>query len=369
MKISIVVPLFDRRNAGWKALESALSQNYPRDRYEVVAVTARDETGMRDPAVGALLARCDAIAHTDLDAATTASEVELYRAGHRQCTGDLVFFCEGHTVLHEDCCSLIDEHFARNPACDIAWAPRLNHAVSPLGRLVAMHNDRHQQRALAAGVFSLGANSVIRGGMLDALGGLDARYLRFSETALFHRALQRRVVIGRIRAPLATHYNDMGGGLWLQLAQDSGAGRHAYYEDVLARGQHGGARIRHPVYVHARRAGIAALLAPLLRASGAILLGAAVLALRLEHRIAYRCYVLALGCTDLAGYSRACAQQASRRRARRHAASNRRANFGALADASAAGGEQSLDPGDDLRGVGGPDALGQRLREVGQKVA
>ena len=237
MKISIIVPLFDRRNAGWKALESALAQRYPRDRYEVVAVTARDEIGMRDPAVGAMLARCDAVAHTDLDPATTTSEVELYRAGHRRCTGDLVFFCEGHTVLHEDACLLIDEHFARTPGCDIAWAPRLNHAVSPLGRLVAMHNDRHQQRALAAGVFSLGANSVIRRGMLDALGGLDARYLRFSETALFHRALQRRVLIGRIRAPLATHYNDMGKKLWLQLAQDSGAGRYAYYEDVLAQGK------------------------------------------------------------------------------------------------------------------------------------
>jgi hypothetical protein len=369
VKISIILPLFDRRNAGWKALESALSQRYPRDRYEVVAVTARDGAELRDAAVGALLARCDIVARTDLDPAITINEVELYRAGHRRCTGDLVFFCEGHTVLHEDCCSLIDEHFVRNPGCDIAWAPRLNHAVSPLGRLVAMHNDRHQQRALAAGVFSLGANSVIRRSMLDALGGLDARYLRFSETALFHRALQRGAVISQIRAPLATHYNDMAEELWLQLAQDSGAGRYAYYDDVLAQGQDGGARIRHPVYLHARRAWIAALLAPVLRASGAILLRAAVRTLRLERRFAYRCYVLALGCTDLAGYSRACAQQASQRRARWDAASDRRANASARVDASAAGGEQSLDPGDDLPGVGRPDALGQRLREVRQEIA
>jgi hypothetical protein len=369
VKISIILPLFDRRNAGWKALESALSQSYPRDRYEVVAVTARDETGMSDPAVGALLARCDAVVHTDLDSATTTSEVELYRAGHRRCTGALVFFCEGHTVLHEDCCSLIDEHFARNPGCDIAWAPRLNHAVSQLGRLVAMHNDRHQQRALAAGVFSLGANSVIRRSILDVLGGLDARYLRFSETALFHRALQRRVVIGRIRTPLATHYNDMGERLWLQLAQDSGTGRYAYYDDMLARGRAGDARIRHPIYLHARRAPIAGLLAPLLRASGAILLRGAVCTLHLQRQIAYRCYGLALGCADLAGYSRACARQAARRRGKRHAAQGLRANGGAPVDASAAGGEQPLDAGDDLRGVGRPDALGQRLHEVGQKVA
>jgi hypothetical protein len=230
-----------------------------------------------------------------------------------------------------------------------------------------MHNDRHQRRALAAGVFSLGANSVIRRSLLDALGGLDARYLRFSETALFHRALQRAAVISQIRAPLATHYNDMAEELWLQLAQDSGAGRYAYYDDVLAQGQDGGARIRHPVYLRARRTWVAALLAPVLPVSGAILLRAAVRALRLERGIAYRCYLLALGCADLAGYTRACAQQASRHRARQDAASDRGAS--ARADASTGGGEQSLDPGDDLPGVGRPDALGQRLREVRKEVA
>ena len=43
MKISIILPLFDRRNAGWKALESALCQSYPRDRYEVVLVDDASE--------------------------------------------------------------------------------------------------------------------------------------------------------------------------------------------------------------------------------------------------------------------------------------------------------------------------------------
>jgi hypothetical protein len=230
-----------------------------------------------------------------------------------------------------------------------------------------MHNDRHQRRALAAGVFSLGANSVIRRSVLNALGGLDARYLRFSETALFHRALHHAAVISQIRAPLATHYNDMTKELWLQLAQDSGAGRYAYYHDVLAQGQDGGTRIRHPVYLHARRAWVAALFAPVLRTSGAILLHIATHTLRFERGIAYRCYVLALGCTDLAGYSWACAQQASQRRKEQDAASDRCAS--ARADASAARGQQSLDPGDDLPGIGRPDALGQRLREIGQEVA
>jgi hypothetical protein len=348
-------------------LESALAQRYPRDRYEVVAVAA-DEAETRGAVVGALLARCDRVVRTDLDPTVPASEIELYLAGYRHSTGELLFFCEGHTVLHDDCCALIDEYFARNPACDIAWAPRLNHAVSPLGRLVALHNDRHQRRALAAGIFSLGANSVIRRSVIDALGGLDARYLRFSETALFHRALERGAVVGSIRAPLATHYNDMPEALWRQLAQDSGAGRYAcyaYYDDLFAQGQGRDARIRHPAYVHARRAWIAALLAPVLRASGAILLRAAVHTLSLDRRFAYRCYVLALGCADLAGYSRACAKRVSRRVTTQDVASKRRAITSGRANASGAGGNQPLDGGDDLPGVGRPDALDQRLREIG----
>jgi len=66
-----------------------------------------------------------------------------------------------------------------------------------------------------------------------------------------------------------------------------------------------------------------------LRASGAILLRAAMRTLTLDRRLAYRCYVLALGCMDLAGYSRACAKQASRRRIRQQAASDGRADAGA----------------------------------------
>jgi hypothetical protein len=315
-KISIILPLFDRRNAGWESLSSALRQRFPRERYEVVAVTARSQTSAAgDPEIDAALARCDAVVRTDLDDTVAANEIQLYLAGYRRSTGQLVLFCEGHTVLRDDCCALIDEYFDRHRDCDIAWAPRLNYAVSPLGELVAMHNDRHQRRALAAGVFSLGANSVIRRTTFEALGGLEARYLRFSETVLFHRALERRAVIGCIHAPLALHYNDMPVALWRQLVQDTGAGRFAYYDDLLAQGHGHDARIRHPIYVHARQPWIADLLAPVLRAAGRALIRAAAGALRINRHLAYHCYVLALGCTDLAGYSRARAQCVLQRRA------------------------------------------------------
>jgi transcription elongation GreA/GreB family factor len=46
LKISIILPLFYLRNAGWKSLESALSQRHPRDRHEIVAgVATPRETG------------------------------------------------------------------------------------------------------------------------------------------------------------------------------------------------------------------------------------------------------------------------------------------------------------------------------------
>ena len=304
--ISIVLPLYDRRNAGWGSLRSALGQRFPRRHFEVVAVLGQESArSAEDPDVEAMLAGCDAVVHSGVDDTVPANEIRLFLAGYRRSRGDLIFFCEGHTVLHDDCCALIDEHFALHPQCDIGWAPRLDHADSPLGRLVAMHNKRHEGRAASAGTFTLGASSVIRRSVLEALGGLDPRYLRFSETALYHRALRRHVVVGRIRAPLATHYDDMPAEHWRRLAIDAGAARYAYYGDVLARGPRGESTIRHRAYLYARSAWLAALLAPLLRLTGSAALWLAPQALRSSAALAYRCYLLALGCTDLGGYCRA----------------------------------------------------------------
>ena len=305
--ISIVLPLYDRRNAGWESLRSALGQRFPRQRFEIVAVLGQDAaTGAaRESDVEAMLIRCDAVVRCGVDDTVPANEIQLFLAGYARSRGELIFFCEGHTVLHDDCCALIDEHFARHPQCDIGWAPRLDHADSPLGRLVAMHNRRHEGRAADAGTFTLGASSVIRRPVLEALGGLDPRYLRFSETALYHRALRRHVVVGRIRGPLATHYDDMPADHWRRLAIDTGAARYAYYGDLLARGQGGKSAVRHRAYLYARRAWLAGLLAPPLRLIGNASLWLATQALRSSAALAYRCYLLALGCTDLAGYCRA----------------------------------------------------------------
>ena len=306
MKISIVLPLFDRRNAGWKSLESALGQEYPRDRYEVIAVAGREhETGVDDPAVAALLARCDAVVRTDIDTRNVANEIRLYQAGYERSAGDVLFFVEGHTVLEKRCCAIIAGFFEQHPDAALAWAPRINHGESRLGELVSMHNLRHEQRAAAGGVFSLGANSVVTRRTFERLGGFDTRYLRFSETALYHRAQDEGIAIGTIREPLATHYNDMPARHWRQLVTRAGEAKFSYYSALFARDGDARRRVRHAAYRFANRDSRARLLYPLFRLAGSAFLGLATAATPISRALAYRLYVLALGFTDLSGFCHA----------------------------------------------------------------
>ncbi len=305
-KISIILPLFDRRNAGWNALASAVEQDYPRERYEIIAVTGREpEAGADDPAVAAMLARCDAVVRTDLDTEDVANEIRLFQAGYERSTGDVLFFIEGHTVLAKRCCAIIAAHLSRKPEAVLLWAPRINHGESPLGELVAMHNRSHERRAAERGVFSLGANSVIGRRLFERLGGFDLRYLRHSETALYHRALDAGVAFDRIGEPLATHYNDMSVALWRQLVTQAGKAKFSYYNALLDRGHDIRSRVRHGVYLLANRGWGARLLRPLCRAAGRVFLALAMRASGISKALAYRMYVVALGCTDLSGFCQA----------------------------------------------------------------
>ncbi len=306
VKISIVIPLCDRRNVGWRALESAVSQDFPRDKYEVVAVTGVGSAAARDAEdVSALTARCNLVVHTDLEIDDVASEIRLYQAGYQRSTGDVLFFVEGHTVLEKRCCTVIDAYFRLHPESAIAWAPRLNYGESPLGSLISRHNMQHELRAIENGVFSFGATNVIKRSLLERLGGFDARFLRFSETAVFHRLLQEEIEIGRIPEPLATHYNDMSVSQWRKLVMSTGEAKCNYYNALLARGEDVRAQVRHGIYLQANRAWSARLLYPAFRTAGALFLGLALGTWRICHTLAYRFYVLGLGCTDLSGFCRA----------------------------------------------------------------
>jgi hypothetical protein len=305
-KISIILPLFDRRNAGWNALASAVEQDYPRERYEVIAVAGREpEAGADDPAVAAMLARCDAVVRTDLDTRDVANEIRLFQAGYERSTGDVLFFIEGHTVLDKRCCAIIAAHFRRHPGASLAWAPRINRGESRLGELVTMHHLSHERRAAEKGVFSLGASSVITRCLFERLGGFDLRYLRHSETALYHRALDSGIAFGRIGEPLATHYNDMPVSLWRQLAVKAGEAKFSYYNALLDQGQDIRSRVRHRVYLLANRAWAARLLSLPCRAAGRVFLALATGSSRISKALAFRLYMVALGCTDLSGFCQA----------------------------------------------------------------
>lgn len=285
-------------------MESAVSQDFPRDRYEVVAVTGVGNAADAEDAA-ALTARCDIVVHTDLKIDDVASEIRLYQAGYQRTTGDVLFFVEGHTVLEKGCCTLIETYFRGHPESDIAWAPRLNYGESPLGSLISTHNLHHELRAIENGVFSFGATNVIRRSLLERLGGFDPRFLRFSETAVFHRIVQEDIEIGRIPEPLATHYNDMSVRQWRQLVMSTGEAKCNYYNALLARGGDIRGQIRHRIYLQANRVWSARLLYPAFRMAGTLFLGLALGTWRIASALAYRLYVLGLGFTDLSGFCRA----------------------------------------------------------------
>lgn len=304
--ISIVLPVFDRRNVGWRSLESALAQDFPRGDHEVIVVGGRDGASLdADPPARALLARCDHLVRTDVDTNDVASEAALYAAGVAKARGDWVLFMEGHTALEADCCRTIDAYARAHPGASMAWAPRFNHDTTPLGRLVTLHNLRHERRAATAGTFSLGANSIIRRDVLARLGGFDPRYQRFAETAILRRAHADGIDVGRIDKPLATHFNDMDVAHWRALVMQMGEAKRAYYAMLRERGEDLRRHARHPAYLVAFGPACARVLQPCFGIAGAAMLGLALAAHAASERAAASLYVAAVGFTDLAGYCRA----------------------------------------------------------------
>ncbi len=309
--LSIILPVFDRRTAGWRSLESALAQDFARGDYEIVVVLGHDAPAHeRDAVAGPLIARCDTVVRTALDIDDVASEVALYAAGAQAARGDLLFFMEGHTELRRDCCAAIASHFRRRPGDELAWAPRVNCGETALGRLVSLHNLRHEARAASQDTFSLGANSVIRRNAYARLGGLDPRFGRLAETVLLRRAQGEGLPIGRIEAPLATHHNDMGLVLWHALIMQMGASKCAWYGALRDDGADLRGAIRHRAYLAADSRWRARMLYPVLAAMGYAALAAAMATLRLNEALASRLYWLALGFTDLAGYCQISRQRA-----------------------------------------------------------
>jgi hypothetical protein len=304
MKISLILPLYDRRKAGWKALESTLHQTFDRTGYEVIAVAGRTlaEELAKEPEAEALLRQCDAVVHLDADPDRLDQEIPFLLAGYAKSTGDLLVFLEGHTVLHRDGCAAIAAYFRDNPQSQLAWAPRVHRSESPLGLLIGMHSKVHERRARARGGFWLGGNSVIARELFERMGGLEAAYMRFCERVFLERVVREDIAIGRLDMPLSTHYDDMPLSQLMDVAAAAGAARLRYYNVPIPGA--GRVKIRHWIYSLANRDGLALLAFPLCCVLRSFFMHGAIGLCRFSRTWAYRFYVLGFGFADLSGFCR-----------------------------------------------------------------
>jgi hypothetical protein len=317
LQISLILPLFDRRNAGWKPLESALGQTMARGEYEIIVVVGRavGNESTKDAYVDALLQQCDAVVHVDADPNQPDQEIPFLMAGYARSTGDALMFMEGHTELVPNCCAMIAAHFHGHPQSRIAWAPRMHSNTSALGALIGIHSKRHENRVEEHGGFTLGANSVITREYFEHLGRLDPGYMRFGERVLFERVMRENVAIGRIELPLAIHYDDMPVSQLIEIAAAAGEARYRYYNSSVS--DAGPVQVRHGIYRVANYAAGALILLPLATALRGFFLHAAIVAYGVGRKSAYRFFVPGLGFADLSGFCRARihALRAGRRRA------------------------------------------------------
>lgn len=309
MKISLILPLYDRRNAGWNPLESALNQTLDRGQYEVIAVVGRtfDDEVANDAHAGALLQGCDTVVHVDADPNRLDQEIPFLLAGYERSTGDVLLFMEGHTVLDKNGCATIAAYFRDNPQSQIAWAPRIHRSESSLGLLIGMHSKRHERRAWERGGFWLGGNSIIKREYFEHLGTLEAGYTRFCERVFFERVVRENTAIGRLQLNLATHYDDMPLSQLIGVAAAAGEAKFKYYNFPIA-GAGAGAgpvQVRHKIYLYANHDASALIFFPLFCVLRTLFLRAAIGLCGFSRKWAYKLYVLGFGFADLSGFCKA----------------------------------------------------------------
>jgi hypothetical protein len=305
MKLSIILPLCDLRDAFERPLASLLNQRLERTRYEIVIVIPeRDKHSLLGrEQFKSLLSQCDQVIFVDADPDAPDSEIVFYSEGCEKATGDLLFFVEGHTVILPGACSAIYDHFSANPRCVAAWGRRLNHNIQTLGKLVGMHNSHHENAAKGQGWFTLGANSVIRKSVLSELGGFEPIYGRFNETILFEKLTKRGTGVEQIDTALALHYNDMSVAHLMELSEAMGRWRASYIQDNDDRKAGDQRFANHGLAWMVRGRGAARVCLPVFRTMSAALLQTAKLLYDVNDRLAYRMFVSGLGFCELSGYT------------------------------------------------------------------
>jgi hypothetical protein len=307
VQLSVIVPLFDRRDCEWQALESAIAQEVPRDQYEIVVVMGRDDEKRRPipDFVKSLLAQCDRVVRSDLDPEAADGEIAYYYLGFQHSTGNFLFFIEGHTKIAPGAIRGILSGIRKHPECELFWGLREDIAKRPLGRLIAVNNARHQARAEREGHFSFGGTSIVRRDLLNRVGGIDPSYGRFNEVILRHRILFSKVAAIGLDLRLTYHYNDMTVAHLADLSRSMGKGKYAVYRKDSKYGPQSMPPMRHPAYgwLGKMRAGFMAYV--LLRAVAIVSFYLAVLSQVVGKRLAFKFYYLGLGCSDFSGFCHA----------------------------------------------------------------
>lgn len=305
MRLSIILPLHDLRNALERPLASLLNQRLDRNKYEIVVAIPEQDKQLfleREP-YKSLLSRCDHIIFVEADPEAPESEILLYAAGCEKATGDLLFFIEGHTTILPGACLAIYEHFHANPQCLAAWGRRTNFNRETLGKLIGMHNSQHEEMAKGQGWFTLGANSVIRTSVFRELGGFEPAYGRFNESIIFERLTKRGMSVERLDFPVSVHYNDMNLAHLMQLSVAMGRWRSRYFlpngdEDETDRNF-----AAHTFATLVRGDLSARACLPVFAAMAYTLLQMARAIYDVNARFAYRVFISGLGFCDLTGYT------------------------------------------------------------------
>lgn len=304
MRLSVIVPIFDRRDFGLRALESALEQDAAPDRLEVVAVIAKGHALSPEESIRleSLLARAHQVVRLDCDSGEIQNEIWHYQEGVRSSSGEFVFLAEGHTEILPGVLREILEYLDANPDCEVLCGHRGERARTPLGRLLIRNAARHKDRGRREGLFTFGGMSVIRRELWERMGGIDPRYLRFNEAVLRHRINRAGREVRRVPTLFCLHDNDISIPQLVAISSAMGRGKRAAYTDAARRAGGDIPPLRHPAYRWLMGRGAAVLAAPALWMSAYLFLFIAVCGRRLSLPLAFSVFILGVGCADLSGY-------------------------------------------------------------------
>lgn len=286
MKISIILPLYDRQGTGWKSLESTFSQNVPRSSYEVIVIVGgrSEQEAMDDTEARALLSRCDAVVRFPRDLDLVDDRVALCHAGIEASSGEILYFAEGHTVLHPYCCQLIGEHFSANPSSLVAAAPFHEVATTDFSKLIShLKMDRKSRRIETVPLISLGGQTAFKREFFQTLCTFASEGM-FSEVDICLFIERNCIEVGEISTSLCDHFSrrslEWQTGWLIKTGQthffhfDQTNSRSAYADAV------GGWKRK--ILSCAHHKWCAALLFPLSYSSGVLLFHAALILFRLN---------------------------------------------------------------------------------------